>query len=60
METLLEFIKENYLVFTIISGVLILALIGYIVDSNVSKDVKIKDNKAKKDSTNEDTPLDTI
>ena len=48
MESIFEFIRNNYLIFTIISVILILALIGYTVDSNVGKDVKIKKKKDKK------------
>lgn len=42
MEIFLEFVKNNYIFFTIISVILVLALIGYLVDTNVSKDVVIK------------------
>lgn len=46
MENFLEFVKTNYILFTIVSIILVLALIGYLVDTNVSKDVVIK-NKNK-------------
>lgn len=42
MEALVEFIKMNYLVFTIITIFLILSLIGYCVDKNRNKDIKLK------------------
>ena len=42
MEALVEFIKMNYLVFTIITIFLILSLIGYFVDKNRNKDIKLK------------------
>ena len=38
MVVFLEFVKNNYLVFTIISAILILSLIGYIVENRKSRD----------------------
>ena len=43
MEALLEFLKTNYIYFVFIGVILILALIGYIVDS--SRSDKKKDSK---------------
>ena len=42
METFQNFIIDNYIVITIVTLILILALIGYIVDTKRSKDIKIK------------------
>lgn len=42
MEKLIEFATKNYLVFTIVSVVLILALIGYFADKHSKMDVKIR------------------
>ena len=55
METFLEIVKENYVIFTIVTIILILALIGYIVDNNVGKDVKIKKKKEANLSAQEDS-----
>ena len=55
METFLEIVR-NYLVFTIITIILILALIGYLVENNIGKDVKIKKRK----NASEDPPVDSI
>lgn len=45
METLIEFVKLNYLFFSIISIVLMLALVGYIVERHRNKDVVIKSDQ---------------
>lgn len=42
MEKLIEFATKNYLVFTIVSVVLILALIGYFAEKRSKMDVKIR------------------
>jgi len=59
MEAISEFVKQNYWLFTIISAILILALIGYIVEAKSSKDVKIKKSKFQNVPTAEDE-IDTI
>lgn len=48
MEKVLEFATNYYLVFTIISAVLILALIGYKVENKAGKDIHVKVKKEKK------------
>ncbi|MBE6156041.1 MAG: hypothetical protein E7164_04740 [Firmicutes bacterium] len=56
---LIEFIRDYYLATTIISIILIFALIGYVVDHKKTKDIKIK--KKKKSHNNQvDSPIDTI
>lgn len=47
MDVFLEIIKNNYVVFIVITIALILALIGYFVDKLTNKDVKIKQKKQK-------------
>ena len=42
MDTLIEFLLNNYIWFLVISLILIFALIGYLVDINTNKD---KDTK---------------
>ncbi|MBQ6841349.1 MAG: hypothetical protein IJO63_04465 [Bacilli bacterium] len=60
MEVILEFAKEYYLVFTIISVILVLALIGYLVEKNVSKDVKIKGKKENAVNVSTEEQVDSI
>ncbi len=58
MESILEFVVENYLWFIIISVVLIFALIGYIVDSkNVKEKNKTEDNNEPNELVVEDMNL---
>ena len=45
MEFFSKFVKDNYLIFTVISLILILALIGYLVETRSSRDIKIKKKK---------------
>lgn len=45
MEQILNIAKDYYLVFVILSIILILSLIGYLSDTLVSKDIKIKKKK---------------
>lgn len=45
MNSLLNFVSKFYIVFIIISAVLILALIGYIADKKTRSDIKIKNKK---------------
>lgn len=42
METILNFAKDYYIVLLIISGILILSLIGYLSETLTSKDIKLK------------------
>lgn len=48
MESLLKTASDYYIIFIIISALLILALIGYIADKNVNKDITIKKKKEDK------------
>ena len=48
MEAFLDFIAKYYIIFTIITGVLLLSLIGNLVEKNSSRDVKIKNKKSNK------------
>ena len=48
MEAMLDFIKNNYIMFIVVSIVLIFALIGYMVDNKYNKDVEIKHNRKNK------------
>lgn len=46
MNNILDFIKNNYLIFVIISVILIFALIGYLIERHHNKDMIVKtDNK---------------
>lgn len=45
MDNLLSFVNKYYIVFIIISAVLILALIGYIADKKTKEDIIIKKHK---------------
>ena len=45
METLVEFLKANYVYFVFVAGFLVLALIGYIVDSSNTEKRKREENK---------------
>lgn len=47
MENLIDFATKYYIVFIIISSLLILALIGYISNRSSKKDVSIKKKKEK-------------
>lgn len=47
MEALIEFATKYYIVFIIISSLLVLALIGYISNRSSKKDVSIKKKKEK-------------
>lgn len=51
MESLLKMVSDYYIVFIIISALLVLALIGYIADKIVNKDVIIKKKKEEKKVT---------
>ena len=42
MEKILNFIVNNYIVILVITGILILSLIGYLVDAFSKRDFKIK------------------
>ena len=48
MEMLIDFVTKYYIVFIIISSLLVLALIGYISNQSSKKDVSIKKKKDKK------------
>ena len=48
MEMLIDFVTKYYIVFIIISSLLVLALIGYISNQRSKKDVSIKKKKDKK------------
>ena len=48
MKMLIDFVTKYYIVFIIISSLLVLALIGYISNQRSKKDVSIKKNKDKK------------
>ena len=48
MEMLIDFVTKYYIVFIIISSLLVLALIGYISNQRSKKDVSIKKKKEKK------------
>lgn len=48
MDNLLSFVNKYYIVFIIISAVLILALIGYIADKKTKEDITIKKRKTVK------------
>ncbi len=45
MEALIEFLKTNYIYFVFVAVLLILALIGYIVDSTKSDKKKVEKEK---------------
>ena len=60
METILEFAKNYYIICTIITIILILALIGYLVDRSVNKDVKIKGSKMEKVNVSTEENIDSI
>lgn len=47
MEMLIDFVTKYYIVFIIISSLLVLALIGYISNQSSKKDVSIKKKKEK-------------
>lgn len=47
MEMLIDFATKYYIVFIIISSLLVLALIGYISNRSSKKDVSIKKKKEK-------------
>ena len=47
MEMLIDFVTKYYIVFIIISSLLVLALIGYISNRSSKKDVSIKKKKEK-------------
>ena len=47
MEKLIDFATKYYIVFIIISSLLVLALIGYISNRSSKKDVSIKKKKEK-------------
>ena len=47
MEKIIEFATHYYLIFTIVTGFLILALIGYNVENRSGRDIKIKKKKTK-------------
>lgn len=47
MEALIDFATKYYIVFIIISSLLVLALIGYISNRSSRKDVSIKKKKEK-------------
>lgn len=48
MDMLIDFVTKYYIVFIIISSLLVLALIGYISNQSSKKDVSIKKKKDKK------------
>ncbi len=48
MEKIIEFAVNNWLIFTIVSAVLLLALIGYLAENKKGKDVKVRVKKEKK------------
>ena len=54
MEKFIEVATKNYLVFSIICGVLILALIGYHVENKSGRDIKIKKKKVNKEEALQD------
>lgn len=47
MDMLIDFVTKYYIVFIIISSLLVLALIGYISNRSSKKDVSIKKKKEK-------------
>ncbi len=47
MENLIDFATKYYIVFIIISSLLVLALIGYVANRSFKKDVSIKKKKEK-------------
>ena len=58
MEKLVEFSTHYYLIFTIISGFLLLALIGYNVENRAGRDIKIKKKKIRgKIQASTETPV---
>jgi len=60
MEKFLVMLKDNYLIFTIITVILILALIGYVVENTIGKDVTIKSKKKKEPAKIEEETIDSI
>lgn len=60
MEAILEFAKNNYIICTIITIILILALIGYLVDKSVNRDVKIKGSKMESVDVSTEEKIDSI
>jgi len=59
MENIINYISENYIVFVIISIIVVLALIGYIYDTKSRKDFKVKNNSNDEIMKNSDE-LDNI
>ena len=57
METILEFLVNNYLWFLIISLILIFALIGYIVDTHEKKSPKLHFEKNNEEDINMETEV---
>lgn len=45
MQSFVDFLVNNYLWFLVISLVLVFALIGYLVDTNESKNDKLNENQ---------------
>lgn len=60
MGDLLQYIKDNYVLFTSISVILILALIGYIVDSKSGRDITIKPSKKQEKDTDKVVNVERI
>ena len=60
MEKILDFAKNNYILFLIISVILIFALIGYIVEAQTGKDIKIRTPKNKKNKKQKTDDIETI
>ncbi|MBR4231218.1 MAG: hypothetical protein IKR74_03575 [Bacilli bacterium] len=58
MEKIIEFATHYYLIFTIVTAFLILALIGYNVENRAGRDIKIKKKKTKgKIEASTETPV---
>lgn len=57
MEALIEFLKANYIYFVFIAVLLILALIGYIVDSNKTDKGKSEVKKSEEEEFMMDIPI---
>lgn len=58
MDKFIEFSTHYYLIFTIVTAFLILALIGYNVENRSGRDIKIKKKKTKgKIAPSTETPI---
>lgn len=60
MTSILTFISNNYLLFVIISAILLFAIIGYAAERLSSRDIKIKKNKVLENPTMNMSPEEPV